>query len=271
MTLPIHLIDAFAEAPFTGNPAGVVRLNQTAPEHWMQQVAMELNQAETAFLQHQHDNLWQLRWFTPRAEVALCGHATMAAAHFLWEQRHQRPEEVIHFSTRSGRLAATRDSTGVITIELPAINSIPATPPADLSAALALTPEAVLMGDYDLMVVARNAATVRNLEPDHLLIARWPVRGLVVTAPSDQTGVDFISRCFYPALGIPEDPVTGSAHAALAPWWAQRLGRATLTGRQESSRGGIVRCEIAGDRVRLSGGAVTTLRGRLPAPQPDSL
>lgn len=262
MTVPLHLIDAFADGAFTGNPAAVVLLPDGRPEGWMQQVAMEMNQAETAYLRRQEGG-YSLRWFTPRAEVDLCGHATLAAAHFLWDDGHLTTTEVARFHARSGLLTARRDAAGAITLDFPAIASRATVPPADLAATLGAEPREVLLGDYDLLCVLGNAAAVRTLRPDLRAISGWDVRGVIVTAPGDVPGVDFVSRCFFPALGVPEDPVTGSAHCALAVHWHDVLGRDTLVGYQASARGGTVRCAVRGTRVELTGRAVTTLTGVL--------
>lgn len=262
MTLPLHLIDAFADGPFTGNPAAVVLLDAARPEAWMQRVAMEMNQAETAFLLRQEDG-FSLRWFTPNKEVDLCGHATLASAHYLWEEQQLATDATARFHTRSGWLAARRDADQWITLDFPAIASRPAAPPANLAAALGVQPREVLRGDNDLLCVVADAAAVRQLTPDLAAIAEWDVRGVLVTAPGDEGGIDFVSRCFFPAYGVPEDPVTGSAHCALASYWAGVLGRDVMVGHQASARGGLVRCRVLGDRVELTGRAVTTVAGTL--------
>ena len=264
MTLDLHLIDAFADGPFTGNPAAVTLLDGPRDDRWMQQVAMEMNQAETAFLLRQEGGI-SLRWFTPNKEVDLCGHATLASAHYLWEEGHLQTTAVARFHTRSGWLTARGDYDGWITIDLPAITSGAAVAPPDLVAALGAEPREVLRGDFDLLCVLPDAATVRNLQPDLGAIARWEIRGVLVTAPGDVGGIDFVSRCFFPAFGVPEDPVTGSAHCALATYWRGVLGRDLLVGYQASARGGTVRCAVLGDRVELTGRAVTTLTGVLRA------
>ncbi|MGH7523653.1 MAG: PhzF family phenazine biosynthesis protein [Gemmatimonadales bacterium] len=264
MTLPLHLIDAFAEAPFTGNPAAVVLLDTPRPDAWMQHVATEMNQAETAFLR-QRDDGYTLRWFTPNREVDLCGHATLASAHYLWESGQLAPAATARFDTRSGWLLARQDAGGWITLDFPVIISRPATAPANITAALGVTPREIWRGTTDLMCVVDDAATVRRLAPDLAAIAAWEMRGVLVTAPGDMPGVDFISRCFFPAFGVPEDSVTGSAHCALAHYWSDVLQRDTVVGYQASARGGTVRCRTMGDRVELTGRAVTTVRGTLAA------
>jgi PhzF family phenazine biosynthesis protein len=259
----LHLIDAFAEGPFTGNPAGVTLLDGTLPpDAWCQAVAMEMNQAETAFITR-HPEGFGLRWFTPVAEVELCGHATLAAAHFLWDTGVLAPDASARFHTHSGVLTASRDAAGWITLDFPAIPSVAEYPPPTVAAALGVPVQAVFRGAFDLMCVLTDAAAVRSLTPDLAAIAHWDVRGVIVTAPTDRPEVDFVSRCFFPALGVAEDPVTGSAHCALAPHWAAVLGRTLVVGEQASPRGGEVRCEVVGDRVRLAGRAITTLRGAL--------
>lgn len=262
MTLPLHLIDAFADGPFTGNPAAVVLLDAARPEAWMQRVAMEMNQAETAFLLRQEDG-FSLRWFTPNKEVDLCGHATLASAHYLWEERQLATTATARFHTRSGWLSARRDSDQWITLDFPAITPRPVEPPPNLAAVLGVQPREVLQGTTDLMCVVADAAAVRELAPDLAAMAAWDVRGVLVTAPGDQSGIDFVSRCFFPAYGIPEDPVTGSAHCALASYWSGVLGRDVVVGYQASARGGTVRCRMVGDRVELTGRAVTTVAGTL--------
>ncbi|MES2124726.1 MAG: PhzF family phenazine biosynthesis protein [Gemmatimonadota bacterium] len=258
----LHLIDAFAAGPFTGNPAAVVLLSEPADAHWMQQLAMEMNQAETAFLVPRSDG-YDLRWFTPAAEVDLCGHATLASAHFLWEGGHLPQGATAQFHTRSGVLSAERSPDGLITIDLPTIHSTVIPAPPTLARALGVTSRSVLRGDFDLLCVLDAAESVRTLRPDQRLLAEHDVRGVLVTAESDRPEMDFVSRCFFPRLGIPEDPVTGSAHCALAPYWQDVLGSSTLRAWQASPRGGMLRCEVVGDRVRLGGQAVTTLRGEV--------
>lgn len=240
----------------------MVLLDEERPAAWMQSVAMEMNQAETAFLLRQEDG-FGLRWFTPVAEVDLCGHATLASAHVLWAGHHLKPKAVARFHTRSGLLTARRDDAGRIEIDLPAIASRPSALGLDPAPALGAAVRSVAVGDFDLLCELEDGAAVRALAPDLLTIAGWPVRGVLVTAPGDRDGIDYVARCFFPALGIPEDPVTGSAHCALAPYWGARLGRQRLVGEQASRRGGVLDCTVAGDRVRLAGHAVVTLEGTL--------
>ncbi|MEO5826712.1 MAG: PhzF family phenazine biosynthesis protein [Gemmatimonadales bacterium] len=264
MTNALHLIDAFADEAFRGNPAAVVLLGAARTDEWMQAVAAEMNQAETAFLRLAEDG-FALRWFTPVAEVDLCGHATLASAHFLWTEQLLTPDETARFHTRSGLLTARRDANDWITLDFPAIPRCEPIVPDDLVPVLGAEPVSVHGGAFDLLCVLSSADAVRTLTPDLHRMAKWDVRGVLVTAATDADGIDFVSRCFFPRLGVPEDPVTGSAHCALAPYWHDVTGRATLTGLQASRRGGVVRCKVVGDRVHLAGRAVTTVTGTLLA------
>jgi PhzF family phenazine biosynthesis protein len=261
MSARIFTVDAFADAPFTGNPAGVCPLDAPRDEGWMQHVAMEMNLSETAFLWPEGDG-FRLRWFTPTVEVALCGHATLASAHVLWETGTLAKTVVAQFQTQSGVLtAATQDE--MIQLNFPAkpIETAPA--PAGLSEALGAPMRFVGRNSLDYLVELESEAIVRALAPDTQRLATLPVRGVIVTARAGGERFDFVSRFFAPAAGVPEDPVTGSAHCALGPFWAERLGKTELIGYQASRRGGIVRVQVAGSRVLLSGRAVTTLRGEL--------
>ncbi|GAB2651018.1 PhzF family phenazine biosynthesis protein [Saccharopolyspora gloriosae] len=254
----IYVVDSFTETPFSGNPAGVVLLDAPASETWMRSVAAEMKHAETAFVVLDGTEPKPLRWFTPTTEVDLCGHATLATAHVLGGDQR--------FSTRSGELICTDAGDGWIGMDFPASAPSPADGPADLAEALpGATVRAVLSTSDDLLVRVGSAAEVRALEPDLERIGAWPLRGVIVTAEGDRDGIDFVSRFFAPASGIPEDPVTGSAHCKLAPYWAAELGRAgaELVGEQTSARGGFVRATPHGDRIALRGRAVTVLEGDL--------
>jgi PhzF family phenazine biosynthesis protein len=264
MKQKIVQVDSFTDTPYRGNPAAVCVLESAAEERWMQDVAREMNLSETAFL-HRAGGGYRLRWFTPAAEVALCGHATLAAAHVLWEEGHARAGERLEFQTLSGVLAAERRD-GWIELDFPATPAEPASPPPALLEALGVTaPVAVAKSRFDYLVEVPSAAEVRALAPDFGALGRVEVRGVMVTAGSDVAEADFVSRFFAPAVGVPEDPVTGSAHCCLAPWWAAKLGRQQLVGYQASARGGVVRVEHRGERVILGGRAVTVLRGELVA------
>ena len=262
MPIPIAVIDAFTTEAFRGNPAAVCLLDPgtAVNDAWMQGVAAELNLSETAFLAQRADGSHDLRWFTPAAEVALCGHATLASAHLLGG------DGVFH--TQSGVLTCRTVGGGWIEMDFP---SLPVTPvPSDDTMARALgTTEIYGVGRsrFDLVVELGSAADVRELQPDLGAIAAMEARGVAVTAPGDRDGIDCVSRFFAPAVGVDEDPVTGSAHCALAPFWAERLGRTELVGEQASARGGIVRMRLDGDRVFLAGQAVTVWEGTLlPTP-----
>jgi PhzF family phenazine biosynthesis protein len=254
-------VDAFTDRAFSGNPAAVYLLAASREESWMQLVAREMNLAETAFLVRRPDG-FDLRWFTPAIEVDLCGHATLASAHALWEEGAAEPSQRIQFHTRSGVLVATRGD-GLIWLDFPATPAASCPSPPDLAHGLGATAVYVGRTAFDYLVELESAEAVRSLSPDLAALERLPVRGVIVTAKSDDGKYDFISRFFAPAAGVPEDPVTGSAHSGLAPYWAARLGRNELVGFQSSTRGGIVRVRLQGTRVHLGGHAVTVLRGEL--------
>lgn len=263
MTLRITQVDAFTDRPFAGNPAAVCLLPAPADPRWMLNVAREMNLAETAFLVRAAGQ-FGLRWFTPAVEVDLCGHATLASAHVLWEEGHLDPSAEARFYTRSGLLTATR-SDGWITLDFPATPPIPTELPAELPRALGAPIRFAARTQFDYLVELESEASVRTLAPDMDLLAQLGGRGVIVTSRSSTPGRDFVSRFFGPAVGVPEDPVTGSAHCALGPLWGERLGKSSLVGYQASSRGGLVRVTVAGDRVLLGGQAVTVLRGELVA------
>lgn len=267
MGLRIVQVDAFTDRPFAGNPAAVCVLETPADAAWMQAVAREMNLSETAFLVREGDG-FNLRWFTPAVEVDLCGHATLASAHVVWEDNHLPRWVPIRFATRSGTLGAERRGDW-IELDFPSQRAAPAPAAAGLLEALGCRAVHVAKNRTDYLVEVATAAEVRALQPDFGALRRLPIRGVIVTAQSDEAGSDFISRFFAPGVGVDEDPVTGSAHCALAPHWAERLGRAELTGYQASARGGVVRVRVAGDRVKLGGKAVTVLRGEL-APGPGT-
>jgi len=258
---PFTQVDAFTDRPFAGNPAAVFLLTSARDEGWMQAVAREMNLAETAFLVPRDDG-FDLRWFTPLCEVDLCGHATLASAHALWEGGHLAERAPARFHTRSGVLAAEQRD-GLIWLDFPATPAAPAPPPPELEHGLRVPLRFVGRTPFDYFVEVDGEETLRALKPDLTPLGQLPVRGTIVTARSSTAEYDFISRFFAPAAGVPEDPVTGSAHCALAPFWAERLGRNELTGYQASPRGGVVRVRLAGDRVLLGGRAVTVVRGEL--------
>lgn len=263
--MTITQVDAFTSEPFGGNPAAVCLLPAPADEAWMQRVAREMNLSETAFLVERNDGSFDLRWFTPAVEVNLCGHATLASAHVLWEEDHLAPDAPAVFHTRSGRLSAIlRD--GWIEMDFPAEPDRPASVPDGLVDALGADPIYVGRNRFDYLVEVDSEATVRRLAPDIRRLGNVAIsRGIVVTAPAKTDGIDFVSRYFAPSAGIDEDPVTGSTHCCLAPYWRRRLGRTAFTAWQASARGGLVKVEVRGDRVALSGQAVTVMRCKLLA------
>jgi predicted PhzF superfamily epimerase YddE/YHI9 len=263
LTLTIYQVDAFTAKPFAGNPAAVCLLPAARDEAWMQAIAREMSLSETAFLVPNGDD-FDLRWFTPAVEVDLCGHATLASAHILWETDVLPPETEARFQTRSGLLTAARCGDW-IELDFPSTPATPADPPDALLRALAVDPRYVGKSRFDYLVEVDSEATVRGLAPDFALLATVPVRGVMVTSSASTPGFDFVSRFFAPAVGINEDPVTGSAHCCLGPFWADRLGRNDLIAFQVSSRGGTVRVGTAGDRVILGGQAITVMRAELLA------
>lgn len=257
----IYQVDAFTNHPFAGNPAGVCLLAGPAEVGWMQNVAREMNLSETAFLVPWEDG-YHLRWFTPAAEVDLCGHATLASAHVLWESGALAAGAQARFHTRSGLLTAVHCGDW-IELDFPAKREAPAQPPADLLPALGV--EAVYIGrnEFDYLVEVEAEVAVRSLAPDFTRLGRLPVRGVIVTSRSASPEFDFVSRFFAPAVGVNEDPVTGSAHTCLGPFWGARLGKDDLKACQVSARGGVLRVGVRGERVLLGGQAVTVLKAEL--------
>jgi PhzF family phenazine biosynthesis protein len=279
-TVPCWQVNAFTSRPFGGNPAAVCWLEQPVTDDWMQSIAAEMNLSETAYVRPTPSGL-ELRWFTPVSEVDLCGHATLATAHALWWAGVRPDSEPLRFHTKSGLLTCTRatDSSGHQRIELdfPATPATPCDPPPGLFAALGLPDPAadqlttqlsstvlhVGRTRFDLLVVLESAARVRTLRPDYALLREFPIRGVIVTARSDDATCDFQSRFFAPAVGVDEDPVCGSAHCALAPYWGELLGQTNLFARQVSRRGGDLWLRRDGDRVVLGGEAVTIWQGQV--------
>jgi PhzF family phenazine biosynthesis protein len=260
MGIPLYTVDAFAHARFSGNPAGVCLLLARRDEAWMLSVAREVNASETAFVLPSGAD-FQLRWFTPEVEIALCGHATLASAHVLWESGKLDLASAARFHTKSGLLTCTRRGDW-IEMDFPAKPVEPAAVEPELAAAIGAKIVWSGRSDTDWLVELESEAAVRGLQPDLARLATLPVRGLIVTARAQQEH-DIVSRFFAPRVGVPEDPVTGSAHCALAPYWAPKLGKTELVGWQASRRGGEVRMRLAGTRVLLSGRAQTVFRGEL--------
>jgi PhzF family phenazine biosynthesis protein len=261
MTIKLYQVDAFTEEPFRGNPAAVCLLPEPAQEDWMQQVAAEMNLSETAFLV-ERENGYSLRWFTPAVEVSLCGHATLASSHILYETGRLKPDQEARFQTASGLLTAHKVGPE---IEL----NFPATPPEEveeppgLGDALGVIPESVGRSRFDYLVQVGSESAVRKAAPDFRKLNELGVRGVMLTSLSETEGFDFISRFFAPGAGIDEDPVTGSAHCCLGPYWGKELGKEELVAYQASARGGVVRVRVGPERVHLGGRAVTVMRGEL--------
>ncbi|MGW3288268.1 PhzF family phenazine biosynthesis protein [Streptomyces sp. NPDC001002] len=269
--MPIRIVDAFTDRPFTGNPAGVLLLDAFPDDERLQQVALEVNHAETAFAQPLPEGGaadWALRWFTPTTEVDMCGHATLATAHVLHVTgTHEGP---VRFATRSGVLGATPEADGSITLDFPTAPLTPVEVPDGVADALGAEPLVAFdtgPNVGDLVLELADEKTVRALAPDHRALAAFSERGIIATAIAEDPtrGYDFVSRCFFPRIGIDEDPVTGSAHTALAPFWSERLGRPDLTGLQASPRSGRVGTRLRGDRTLLNGRAVVVIEGELLA------
>jgi len=261
---PIFHVDAFTDRPFAGNPAAVCFLEEERPDAWLQNIAREMNLAETAFLRSNGPH-WSLRWFTPSVEVDLCGHATLASAHVLWESGRAASDATLRFDTRSGLLSAARRGN-FIELDFPAEPAQPSPAPPDLLDALGIAaPRFAGRNRLDSMIEVSSEMEVRSLEPDfrRLGAACAGTRGVIVTAACETADFDFVSRFFAPAAGIDEDPVTGSAHCCLGPFWSARLGKKELLGYQASSRGGTVAVRVNGSRAMLGGRAVTVARGSL--------
>jgi PhzF family phenazine biosynthesis protein len=259
------VVDAFTDRPFSGNPAAVVLLDRWRDESWLQNVAMEMNLSETAFLVPNGEG-YELRWFTPKAEVDLCGHATVGSAVVLAQLGTLSDGSRVGFSTRSGVLGAERRGSRIL-LDFPALTAEPCEPPAGLLEALGVEAEYVGRSKFDFLVEVDSERVVRDVSPDFRRLACLGCRGVIVTARSDDRQFDFVSRFFAPAVGVDEDPVTGSAHCLLAPHWGGRLGKSAMVGYQASRRGGIVGVEVLGDRVILGGEGVIFATGEIVAPR----
>ncbi len=266
MTVPIVQVDAFTDRPFRGNPAAVCVLESAADDAWMRDVAREMNLSETAYLWPESDG-FRLRWFTPAVEVDLCGHATLASAHVLWETARLAPGAQARFHTRSGLLTAVRRDAW-IELDFPQKRVEPATAPPGLIDALGVAPTYVGRNQFDYLVEVESEEVVRKATPDFTRLRTVGARGVMVTSRGATAGHDFVSRFFAPGSGIDEDPATGSSHCALAPYWGAKLGKREMVGSQASARGGTVRVRLMGERVALGGQAVTVLRGELLSRSP---
>lgn len=254
-------IDAFTDRPFAGNPAAVCLLEDAREAEWMQAVAAEMNLSETAFVRPVREG-FELRWFTPTVEVELCGHATLASAHALWGEGVVARNEPIRFHTKSGELICTQRDD-LIELDFPTTPVSPADSSEELCLALGVTPSYVGESKYDKLVLVESEQSLRSLRPDFSRLREMPVRGVAVTSASDDLRFDFVSRFFAPAAGVDEDPVTGSAHCCLGPFWSERLGKTDMTAFQASARGGIVHVRVSDERVFLAGQAVTIFKGVL--------
>jgi PhzF family phenazine biosynthesis protein len=259
--MKLYQVDAFTEERFSGNPAAICMLDGPRDETWMQALAAEMNVSETAFLLAR-DGSFDLRWFTPSVEVDLCGHATLASAHVLWETEIVAGGDSIAFDTRSGVLTASRDGAW-IELDFPATPEQPAQCNIDLERALGVAPKYVGRSKFDLLVELPSEKVVREVEPDFAILERASARGIMITARAAEGPYDFVSRFFAPQSGVPEDPATGSSHCCLGPFWARRLGRDELVGYQASARGGTIRVRVDGDRVILGGQAITVFDAEL--------
>lgn len=263
MQQKIYQVDAFSDEIFAGNPAAVCPLDEWLPETVMQNIAMENNLSETAFFVGE-DQGYKLRWFTPKAEVDLCGHATLATAHVLYSHLHFADEQIL-FLTKSGELTVTKKDKSIYAMNFPAKPAAKEAPPLDLYHAMGGEIADEVYKADDFLLVLENEEKVRNVVPDFSLLAKVDTRGVIVTAPGKET--DFVSRFFAPAVGVNEDPVTGSTHTMLAPYWAQRLNKKELSARQISRRGGELKCKLLdGERVEISGKACTYMAGEITLP-----
>ncbi len=273
MSFDLYQVDAFTDRAFGGNPAAVCLLPSPRPDEWMQSVAREMNLSETAFLHPSVDPAkpgYALRWFTPAVEVELCGHATLASAHVLWESSRLAPGEVARFHTLSGLLTAENRGTD-IEMDFPAKSVEEVPPPAGLLEAFGgVTPRFVGKSRFDYLLELDTEETIVKAAPDATALKALPVRGVIITARGESADAargpyDFVSRFFAPGVGVYEDPVTGSAHCSLGPYWVKRLGKSRFLAYQASARGGTLRVEVEGDRVKLGGRAVTVMCGKLLA------
>jgi PhzF family phenazine biosynthesis protein len=261
MNLPIYTVDAFTSEPFKGNPAAVCILDDEIDESLMKSIAFEMNLSETAFVKRTGDS-YSLRWFTPSVEVDLCGHATLASSHILWQTDRRQLNEPIRFITKSGELIAAKKGN-VIQLDFPVIEQNGIIPPPELEKALGAKPVYCGMTQWNYLIEFENEDIIKNMQPDFALLQSLPSWGTIVTAEGSSNGFDFVSRFFAPEKGIPEDPVTGSAHCALGPYWMKKLGKNTFNAYQASERGGVVGVRVENGRVYLTGEAVTVIEGSI--------
>lgn len=261
--MKIYQVDAFTDRPFSGNPAGVCILHSPADSDWMQKVAREMNLSETAFLFRENGG-YNLRWFTPTVEVDLCGHATLASAHVLWQEKYLREDQEAKFYTNSGNLSAKMNGNW-IDLNFSVESDTETLPPEGLFKALGVKALYVGKNRFDYIVEVESEKILRNIEPDFILLGKVLGRVIIVTSLSDTNEFDFVSRCFAPRVGVNEDPVTGSAHCCLGPYWMNRLGKSEFNAYQASARGGILKIRIEGNRIIIGGQAVTIFNGNLIA------
>jgi PhzF family phenazine biosynthesis protein len=261
MGIKLFQVDAFTDQPFAGNPAAVCLLPEPRKKNWMQQVACEMNLSETAFVWKQDDG-FSLRWFTPAIEVDLCGHATLASAHILWESHLLKANELARFYTRSGLLQAERRGD-LIELNFPTLNEEPVTAPWEIATGLGVTPKYSGKFGARYLIEVETEEMVRNLRPNFTALRALPERGVTVTSLASSSAYDFVSRYFAPWVGVDEDPVTGSTHCCLGPYWSKRLGKNELKAYQASMRGGVINIRLQDERVYLGGRAVTVMGGVL--------
>lgn len=260
MKLKIYQIDAFAEKVFSGNPAAVCPLEEWLPSELMQQIAEENNLAETVFFVKTGD-VYELRWFTPEIEVDLCGHATLATAHVIFEYLEHKENTIQFLSPRSGKLSVTKEGNGLMALDFPSDDVIPLHSMPEIENAIGLVPNRIIKGKTDYLLIYNSQAEIEAISPNFHLLDQCDCRGVIVSAPGND--VDFVSRFFAPNCGIPEDPVTGSAHTTMIPYWSKTLNKTKLSAKQLSKRGGNLACEYLGERVKISGNAVTYLIGEI--------
>ena len=257
--MKIFHVDSFTSRPFGGNPAGVCILTHPKVDSWMLNIASEMNLPETSFIMRSAKG-YNLRWFTPKTEVDLCGHGTLASAHIIWQEGLAREDEAIFFNTRSGNVTCRRQEHSII-LDFPLLPEHQIDPPAGLARSLGISPVNAWASAWDIIVEAESEEAVKQITPDYNLMLDLPMRGVIVTSRADSQEFDFVSRFFAPKIGINEDPVTGSAHCCLASYWSKRLVKNDLVARQVSRRGGVVGMHIEGERVHLIGEAVTVMKG----------
>lgn len=259
--MKIYQVDAFTNEYFSGNPAAVCILKEARDDQWLANVAKEMNLSETAFL-YKQDEGYNLRWFTPSSEVDLCGHATLASAHILWEQNHLNKSEVAKFYTHSGLLTAKLNEDW-IELDFPSLPEQESSVSSKLIEALGVKPKYVGKSKFDYLVEVESEKIVRDMKPDFTLLATIPIRGIIVTSIADTGEYDFVSRFFAPEVGVFEDPVTGSAHCCLGPYWQKKLGKNKFLAYQASERGGFLKVNVCGERVKIAGQAITVLEGEI--------